>query len=465
MDKEVVVKLTKVRPVRKYSRNHHELRLLVCSMFMIMVLMLMVLNVHVYAGSFVNVVYVDGKETGIISDEGTLMSFVANLCFNEGRVSGMDVMLIQEVTIEQERRPNAVPDNVALKNRLREELSFDYFAYMIMVNDKPTLAVQNLADYDKVLNAIEQAYISGNENAVVQAVVLNEKVEPKWQKVNPGALYSAESAVDILLRGTDRRQTYLVSRGDTIWSIAQSHNLTVDEVKQANPQLASETIRPGEELSLVVAEPLVHVSVTEEVTFEEKIPFNTEYRDDKNLYKGTSRIITAGRQGLREATYLITRVSGREVSKELIDETIMEEPRTQIVARGTAVAPITGSGRFLWPVSGGGRITSRYGQRGRSFHYGVDIAGPVGTPIVAADAGVVTSSGWAGSYGILVTIDHGNGYVTKYAHNSSTLVTVGQKVQKGAQIARMGSTGNSTGPHLHFEIIHNGRNVNPLNFF
>lgn len=450
---------------QKRLRLNYEKALQFCSIFMVFILLLMVMNVHAYAQSMVNVVYLDGEEMGSVTDVEGLMAHVAQLCLNEERYTGLHAMLTQEITVEREHRPNTTPDDAKVKENLLQNLKFEYYGYMIIVNGRPTLAVRSLSEYDKVLNIVEQAYINDGENCEVLDVALDEDVDYLWCRVEPEQIYTAEAAAEILLRGTDQRRTYLVSRGDSLWSIARRYNMTVEDVKRANPHLESDTIRVGDELNLVVAEPLVHVSVTEEVTVKEKIPFDVKYQDDSKLYKGTSRVITAGREGVKEVTYRITRVSGREVSREVLSETVLEEPKTQVVARGTAVAPVTGSGRFLWPVSGGGRITSRYGQRGRSFHYGVDIASSKGTPIVAADDGVVIHAGWSGAYGILVTIDHGNGYVTRYAHNSQALVSVGQKVKKGTQIAKMGSTGNSTGPHLHFEVLYNGKNVNPLNFF
>lgn len=127
------------------------------------------------------------------------------------------------------------------------------------------------------------------------------------------------------------------------------------------------------------------------------------------------------------------------------------------------------SGMFLWPAAG--RLSSGYGWRihpksgSRKHHNGIDIANSVGTPIRAAAAGTVThaSAGWNGGYGTSIKIDHGNGYVTHYAHLSSLSVRVGQKVSAGQTIGGMGSTGSSTGPHLHFEVIRNGSFENPLN--
>ena len=121
------------------------------------------------------------------------------------------------------------------------------------------------------------------------------------------------------------------------------------------------------------------------------------------------------------------------------------------------------------PVSDGW-ISSYFGYRtnpftgGREWHPGVDIAGEMGEPVVAVAAGIVTYAGKHGGYGNLVEINHGNGFVTRYGHNSKVLVTVGQTVSKGQEVALMGSTGRSTGPHVHFEVWRSGRVVNPFKY-
>lgn len=114
-----------------------------------------------------------------------------------------------------------------------------------------------------------------------------------------------------------------------------------------------------------------------------------------------------------------------------------------------------------WPLEGG-VISSLFGMRGDRMHYGLDIAAPSGTPIFAAAAGRVTYAGSAGTYGILVKIDHGNGTVTSYAHNSRVRVRVGEHVFAGHHIADVGNTGRSTGPHLHFEVEIDGERLDPL---
>jgi len=117
-----------------------------------------------------------------------------------------------------------------------------------------------------------------------------------------------------------------------------------------------------------------------------------------------------------------------------------------------------------------GFISSYFGERAdpfdgtEAFHKGVDFAGTAGSNVVAVAAGVVTWAGERSGYGKLIEINHGDGFVTRYAHNARTLVTVGQTVTRGEAVALMGSTGRSTGPHVHFEVLHNGRQVNPLSY-
>lgn len=138
----------------------------------------------------------------------------------------------------------------------------------------------------------------------------------------------------------------------------------------------------------------------------------------------------------------------------------------QAAVSSRAGAPISSasSGRFLRPVVGG-TISSPFGPRSSGFHKGMDIAVPNGTPIYAADDGVVKFSGWNSTgFGNLVIIDHGDGFLTYYAHCSSLYVSAGQSVTKGQNICAVGLTGNTSGYHVHFEVRYNGTSVNPMNY-
>ncbi|WP_368273997.1 M23 family metallopeptidase, partial [Intestinimonas butyriciproducens] len=144
--------------------------------------------------------------------------------------------------------------------------------------------------------------------------------------------------------------------------------------------------------------------------------------------------------------------------------TVLREATEKVIAVGTKERPTWyPTGNYIWPVYG--RITSRFGYRSifgsYSYHSGLDIAVPYGTSVKASDGGTVTFAGYKGSYGYLVIINHGNGEQTYYGHNSSLLVSAGDKVYQGQTIAKAGSTGRSTGSHCHFEIRINGTAVNP----
>jgi murein DD-endopeptidase MepM/ murein hydrolase activator NlpD len=136
----------------------------------------------------------------------------------------------------------------------------------------------------------------------------------------------------------------------------------------------------------------------------------------------------------------------------------------QAAQAASAVGPTStvSSSGFIWPVSG--TLTSGYGWRWGRMHEGVDLAAGSGTPIYASAPGVVIACGYTGGYGNLVVIDHGGGVATAYGHQSSIAVGCGQSVGQGQVIGYVGNTGNSTGPHLHFEVRINGGAVDPLGY-
>lgn len=135
---------------------------------------------------------------------------------------------------------------------------------------------------------------------------------------------------------------------------------------------------------------------------------------------------------------------------------------SQSSSAGAAPSPAAGTGAYIWPCSGS--VTSSFGWRWGRMHEGLDIGCSYGAPAYASAAGTVIVAGWMGGYGNLVVIDHGNGVATAYAHNSSVAVSPGQAVGQGQVIAYIGSTGNSTGPHSHFEVRVGGSPVDPLGY-
>jgi murein DD-endopeptidase MepM/ murein hydrolase activator NlpD len=184
---------------------------------------------------------------------------------------------------------------------------------------------------------------------------------------------------------------------------------------------------------------------------------------------GARRVLLAGVQGDRREIEVETRNLEARSSRLAATIRTAQEPAggapgpapTPAPGPSPAPAPSAGSG-FIWPARG--TLTSTYGPRWGRMHEGIDIAGPSGSPIVAAAGGTVIVAGWSGGYGNLVVVDHGGGISTAYAHNSSIAVSVGQSIGQGTVLAGMGTTGNSTGVHSHFEVRVNGAAVNPLGY-
>lgn len=207
--------------------------------------------------------------------------------------------------------------------------------------------------------------------------------------------------------GSSRESTSIhkLSKGETLLSLSAKYKVSVDKIMAANANLKPENLQ--------INQPVI-------------IPTS----------------ISVDRNGSRNRN---TRIASRSLT------------------RGVNESGAKYSGRFFWPASG--EYSSSYGPRGGRMHRGIDIAAAVGTPIYAAMNGTVVYTGWESGYGMTVEIKHPNGLVTRYAHCSQIFVSNGQQVDGGQKIAAMGTTGNVTGPHLHFEVLVNGVQVNPRQYF
>lgn len=203
------------------------------------------------------------------------------------------------------------------------------------------------------------------------------------------------------------------------------------------------------------------------ITKEIEIPYETKnVKTDKEVI-GYSKVTTKGENGLSERVEEIVKINGKIQSKTKISETVIKKQVTEVVTIGTGInridpthkAHASGAG-FICPLPKGQFIISAYYGDGRN-HKGIDLAADCGTPIFAAASGTVVYAGWDGDYGYSVIIQHSNGLKTRYAHCNALCVSVGAKVARGDMIATVGSTGWSTGNHLHFEVIVNGNRVNP----
>lgn len=335
---------------------------------------------------------------------------------------------------------------------ISSKIEYNILAYGIKVDGEILGELKTEEEAEGILEAIQEPYEIMMEDSEIIELEFAEEVEIVQNEVSKYELDDAEKLLKFLQKGTTEERTHVVEKGDNFWTISSQYNLTVDELISANPTVDSELIHPGDELSLVIPKPYIGVRTIELATYEEKIPYETEYEKVSWLYNDEYSVKKSGKYGVKEVDAKIIKENGIEVATEVIEEEIISEPVTKIVYNGTIEPPPKkGTGYFTNPLPSG-YISSRYGARWGGFHYGIDIADSTGTPIKAADGGEVIYAGWFGDYGYMVQIDHGGGFTTVYGHCSKIYVDVGEMVYQGKTIAAVGSTGYSTGPHVHFEV-------------
>lgn len=275
-----------------------------------------------------------------------------------------------------------------------------------------------------------------------------------WEIESPSSVLSASTEnpeIQTMIdetRGRDKVIEYTVAEGDTVSSIAEKFGISSDTIRWQNDLKSKDSIKLGQILEILPATGIMH-KVAKGETIET-----------------IAKKYDADSQGIVQ--YPFNTFANDETFELAIGQTIFvpegvkqEEVLWQPVARVRQVTPDAGtvvaSGNFVWPTNGS--ITTRFAW----WHKAIDIANRSLPPVLAADSGRVIVSGWSTvGYGNHIIIDHGNGFRTLYAHLSRIYVTVGQSVARGNSIGQVGSTGRSTGPHLHFEVIQNGVRINPL---
>ncbi len=190
-------------------------------------------------------------------------------------------------------------------------------------------------------------------------------------------------------------------------------------------------------------------------TIEKQLPMETIYVEDSSLYIGETKVLVEGQPELREITVEKYIDEDGVTHQDFSESRVIKEDVPRLIAIGTKEKPA-----YIMPVEDY-VFTSAYGPRWGRAHEGIDLAVSTGTEVKAAAEGVVIQSGWNGGYGISIYVDHGNGIITRYGHLSQAYAQVGRTVKQGEVIGLSGNTGNSTGPHLHFEIRIGDVAVNP----
>ncbi len=416
--------------------------------------------------SGVTVTY-DGKVLASLADQSEAEEARAELekvtAQTLGRSFTIDDSLIQ-YSPGLLRRQDLV-DKAVYEEALSQEVGMVASAYCLYVDGERIGATPYKGALEQLLKQMQLS--ATNEGTI--SVSFAENVEVKEEYVATDSLMNLGFLAETLYSTKTAEVTYTVAKGDTWSEIAEDHGLTSKELLALNPGYDIDKLQIGEILTMSASVPYLTMTVVQQERYVDSVAFDVEYTDSPDIWVGDYKVTSPGQYGAADTVANVTYVNGEETERTVLSSVTLRQPVTEHRLQGTKPRPKTApTGTFRWPTTG--RITSRFGGRsspggiGSTNHKGIDIAVPRGTPIYAADGGTVTYAGWMGGYGYLVQIDHGNGYVTRYGHNSSLTVSVGQKVYKGQQIARAGSTGNSTGNHCHFEVRYNGVAKNPLNY-
>ncbi len=415
-------------------------------------------------------VYVDNINIGQVRQIETVDEIVDELKEQLEIRYNLDIALHNKITYDESHAKDyELTDEKTIYNKIKSKMNYGVVGYGIKVNGKVLGVVESEDQAIKVLDDIKSPYMKmlENDEADVIDVSYAQDVEIVQIDTDFSELSDPEDLTKFLQRGTDEEKIYVVEEGDSFWSISDECNLTVEDLVAANPGMDAALIHPGDEISLIIPKPYVGVEVKAKVVYEEKIDYDTKYEYVSYMYNDEYSVKKEGNYGKAEVEAIVVKENGIEVDKEVVKETVIAEPETRVLLQGTIVPPPKkGTGYFVNPLPTG-TVTSRFGPRWGSYHYGLDICKGEGTPIKAADGGEVTFAGWYGNYGYMVEINHGGGFSTRYAHCSKLNVSVGEKVYQGKTIAYVGHTGytvGTTGNHVHFEVRKYGTPVNPQSY-
>lgn len=343
-------------------------------------------------------------------------------------------------------------------------------AYGIYIDGEFIGAVK---DKTKVQEALDAHLLDYKPEGLVKEVSYASKIEYTQGIYLMNSVKDQQETIDLLTSSKEHKQVYVVKNGDTVIDIIQRYGMKLDDFNECNPA-AAEGIHTGQILNVIETEsylPIQYVREIENLTF---LDYETVEVETSALNVGIRSVLVKGERGEKKSSIEVTYIDGIESSRKVLKNEIIKNPVVEMIGIGTYSAmpddpqsvyfgyPLTGSGQMGWPVNGGWISDSFISDRN---HKGLDIAAAESTEIYAAEEGQVVSAGWnSGGYGNVVMIEHPDGYATVYAHMIYVYAVEGEYVTKGQLIGFVGSTGNSTGPHCHFEVRYQGICLDPAAF-
>ena len=338
--------------------------------------------------------------------------------------------------------------------------------YQFVVDGEVWFMLGDQEELNKILTEYQDSYKGGIGSGVtITEVGFVQDVQIVTVRTEEEKLNDIATAKEKIYENDKEAVYYTVEPGDNLWDISQNLSISFYEFVNLNCEIDVDKIWPGDELLLEPKDPKLDVYIKLKSTVLESIPYTTHYIEDDTLYSTQRTVVSAGVEGEKNVTYAIKMLNGYEDETIVLDELILTQPIEAVVKRGTKRTLSIISSNDFGVVKG--RRTSGYGWRTdpisgkKTFHDGIDIAADYGSAVYAYAGGTVSESGWNSIRGNYIIINHGNGLTTRYLHLSKRLVDVGDRVDVGDKIGQVGSTGYSTGNHLHFGVKLYGESQNP----
>jgi murein DD-endopeptidase MepM/ murein hydrolase activator NlpD len=411
------------------------------------------------------IVHFGNEQIGIVRDKEQALNILEDMKQKLASTYDIDIVLNESIRFEDTHaKDDVLASNDEIRENIKSKMTFLVSGYVLLVDNEEVGATKTKEDLEDILEKLKKTYIKDDEiEGDLKEVKFVEDVKIDKRNIPLNKLKGKDELLQYIQTGTEEIKTHVVEVGESLWTISKIYDIPIDNLIAANSDRDPEKLQIGDEVKLLIPKSMITVATVEEAKYKEKVDYEVKVEYDKNMYKTEKKVKVKGSEGENEVIAKILKHNGVVVEKEIIEEKVIEAPVDELVVKGTKEVPKTvATGAFLMPTRGS--ISSRYGMRNGRMHKGLDIAAKTGTPIKAADGGKVVYSGRKGAYGNLVEIDHGNGYITRYGHCSTINVKVGERVYKGQVIAKVGNTGRSTGSHLHFEVLKNGRNQNPAGY-
>lgn len=450
-------------------------------------------------------VYLNGTSIGIINDKEELEDYI-----NEkqealkNKYSVNEVYIPNGLKIQNETTYNEKTESVeSIYEKISQEEDFTIDGYIVKIS-KDKEEKDNKAKYIYILDKkilseaiddVVKSFVDESEyqdylneatkdptakGTIIENVYLKEQISIRKGKIpaNETIYQTEQDLAKYLLFGTnEKNKIYKVKSNDTVKSIAYKNEMSTTELLIANKDIASENslLYKGQEIVISYINPVITIVEETHTVQEESVRYDTIQKKDNTKYVGYTEVIQNGKKGKSLVTRKIQKENGKITYALIVSSEVLKEPVNKIVVVGQRTGYAAGSTTdWGWPTVKNYTITEYFGYGLRSdigetssrLHEGMDIAGlGCGTPIYAINDGTVTLSGGYYGLGIAVEINHHNGYKSLYGHLSRSLVSVGQAVKKGQQIATMGNTGYSYGCHLHLQLEKNGTYIDPLTVF